>query len=116
MELCLFNFLEKKNDKFNLQRVVGKAAKLAMNYSPKCHIFWCNSIRVVEKIQKDMSVERSIFADVLSYQLITSTLLTDEAESLKLNGSREKKNHTSFHMEQLQTKKWNSNNITNVFH
>ena len=52
-----------------------------------------------------MSVERSIFADVLSYQLITSTLLTDEAESLKLNGSREKKNHTSFHMEQRQTKK-----------
>ena len=51
-----------------------------------------------------MSVERSIFADVLSYQLITSTLLNDEAESLKLNGSREKKNHTSFHMEQLQTK------------
>ena len=62
-----------------------------MDYSPKCHIFWCNSIRVVRKIQKEMSVERSIFADVLSYQLITSTLLTDEAESLKLNGSREKK-------------------------
>ena len=40
-----------------------------------------------------MSVERSIFADVLSYQLITSTLLTDEAESLKLNGSREKKSY-----------------------
>ena len=49
-------------------------------------------------------MERSIFADVLSYQRITSTLLTDKAELLKVNGSR-KKNHTSFHMEQLQTKK-----------
>ena len=37
-----------------------------------------------------MSVERSIFADVLSYQRITSTLLTDKAESLKVNGSRKK--------------------------
>ena len=36
-------------------------------------------------------MERSIFADVLSYQLITSTLLTDKAESLKVNGSRKKK-------------------------
>ena len=78
---------------------------MALDYFPKCYILECESVRIGENIQNEILGGKIIFADVLFYQLITSTLLTDKAESLKVNGSRKKKNRTSFYMEQLQAKK-----------
>ena len=53
MESWLVNFSEKKY-KFNPQRVVGKAAKLALSYSPKCYILECESVRIGENIQNEI--------------------------------------------------------------
>ena len=50
MESWLVNFSEKKY-KFNPQRVVGKAAKLALS---KCYILECESVRIGQNIQNEV--------------------------------------------------------------
>ena len=47
----------------------------------------CNSVSNGQNIQNEMSLERSIFADVVAYQLINLTW--------KLNGSRKEGMHCS---------------------
>ena len=77
MELWLANFLGR--DKFNFQGVVCKQRQ--WNFFPKFHLFCeCNSVRVSQNIPKwGISLERSIFADVVAYQFINI--------NWKLNGS-----------------------------
>ena len=45
--------------------------KLAVGFSPKCYLF-CerNSVRICQNIQNEVSLRRSIFADVVAYQFI----------------------------------------------
>ena len=45
--------------------------KLAVDFSPKCYLF-CerNSVRIGQNIQNEVSLGRSIFADVVAYQFI----------------------------------------------
>ena len=54
-----------------------------MDFSPKCYLFCeCNSLRVGQNIQNELSLERHIFAaHVVAYQFINF--------NWKLNGSRE---------------------------
>ena len=58
-------------------------AKFAVDFSPKCYLFCeCNSVRVGQNIQNELSLERHIFAaHVVGYQFINF--------NWKLNGSRE---------------------------
>ena len=53
-----------------------------MDFSSKCYLFCeCNSVRISQNIQNEVSLERSIFANVVAYQFINF--------SWRLNGSRE---------------------------
>ena len=47
----------------------------------------CNSVRISQNIQNEVSLERSIFADVVAYQFINL--------NRKLNGSRKENIHRS---------------------
>ena len=45
--------------------------KLAMDFSPKCYLFReCNSYRIGQNFQNEVSLERSIFEEVVVYQFI----------------------------------------------
>ena len=52
----------------------------------------CNSVKISQNIQNEVSLERSIFADVVAYQFINL--------NWKLNGSRKENMHRSI---------WNEN-------
>ena len=46
-------------------------AKLTVDFSPKCYLFSeRNSVRIGQNIQNEVSLERSIFGDVIAYQFI----------------------------------------------
>ena len=48
-----------------------QTAKVAADFSPKCYLFCeCNSVRIGQNIQNEVSLERSIFADVVAYLFI----------------------------------------------
>ena len=64
-----------------------------MDFSPKCYLFCeCNSVRIGQNIQNGVSLERSIFADVVAYQFVNF--------NWKLNGSTKENMHRSI---------WNEN-------
>ena len=45
--------------------------QVANGFILKTLLFWeCNSVRIGQNIQNEVSVERSIFVDVVAYQLI----------------------------------------------
>ena len=53
-----------------------------MDFSSKCYLFCeCNSVRIGQDIQNEVSLERFVFADVVAYQLFIF--------NWKLSGSRE---------------------------
>ena len=65
-----------------------------MDFSQKCYLFCeCNSVRIGQNIQNEVSQERSIFADVLDYQF-----------KLKAKWFQEGK-YASFDMEEKRLKK-----------
>ena len=48
-----------------------ETAKLAVDFSPKCYLFCeCNSVRISQNIQNEVSLERSIFAYVVAYRFV----------------------------------------------
>ena len=55
----------------------------------------CNSVRISQNIQNEVSLERSIFADVVAYQFINL--------NRKLNGSRKENIHRSMWKENDQS-------------
>ena len=58
-----------------------QTAKVAADFSPKYYLFCeCNSVTIGQNIQNEVSLERSIFADVVAYLFINL--------NWKLNGSR----------------------------
>ena len=75
------------------QRVVGKQRNWQWIFPQNVTLFCkCNSVRICQNIQNDVSLERSIFADAVTYQFINF--------NWKLNGSREENMHWSI---------WNKN-------
>ena len=67
-----------------------------MDFSPKCFLFCeCNSVTIGQNIQIEISLERSIFADVVAYQFINL--------NGKLNGSRKEGMHRSIGKENDQS-------------
>ena len=70
--------------------------KLAVDFSPKCFLFGeCTSVTIGQNIQNEISLERSIFADVVAYQFINL--------NGKLNGSRKEGMHRSIWKENDQS-------------
>ena len=68
-----------------------------MDCSPKCYLFCgCNSDRIGQNIHNEVSLERSIFADVVAYQFINL--------NGKVNGSRK---------EDMDRSIWNENDQSN---
>ena len=55
----------------------------------------CNSVKISQNIQNEVSLERSIFADVVAYQFINL--------NRKLNGSRKENIHRSMWKENDQS-------------
>ena len=55
----------------------------------------CNSVKISQNIQNEVSLERSIFADVVAYQFINL--------NRKLNGSRKENIHRSMWKEKDQS-------------
>ena len=55
----------------------------------------CNSVKISQNIQNEISLERSIFADVVAYQFINL--------NRKLNGSRKENIHRSMWKENDQS-------------
>ena len=48
-----------------------QTAKLEMDFSSKCYLFCeCNSVRIGQDIQNEVSPERFVFADVVAYHFI----------------------------------------------
>ena len=90
MELWLANLFGK--GKINLQRVVGKQRNWQWIFTEKVTLFCeCNSIRIGQNIQNKVSLERSIFTDIIAHQFNLNW---------KLNGSRKESMHCSI---------WNEN-------
>ena len=62
--------LFQERDKYNLQRVVGKQ-RMVVDFSPKSYLFCeSNSARIGQNIQKKLSLESSIFGDVVAHQFV----------------------------------------------
>ena len=48
-----------------------QTAKLEMDFSSKCYLFCeCNSVRIGQDIQNEVSLEKFVFADVVAYHFI----------------------------------------------
>ena len=72
---------------------------MAEDFFPKCYLFYeCNSVRIGQNIQNEVSLERSIFADVVANQFINL--------NGKLIGSRKEDMHRSI---------WNENDQMKAF-
>ena len=68
-----------------------------MDFSEKCYLFCdCNSVRIGQNIQNEVSLERSIFVDVVANHFINL--------NVKLNGSRKEDMHRSIWNENDQMK------------
>ena len=95
MELWLANLLGK--GEINLQRVVGKQRNWQWIFTEKVTLFceW-NSIRIGQNIQNKVSLERSIFTDIIAHQFNLNW---------KLNGSRKENMHGSIWNENEQSSK-----------
>ena len=67
MELWLANFLGK--GQISLQRVVGKQRNWQWIFPENVPFFGeCNSVRVGQNIQNKVSLERSLFTDIVATQ------------------------------------------------
>ena len=58
-----------EREKCNIQRVVCKQRDWQWIF-PQNVTFECNSVRISQDIQNEVSLERSIFADVVAYRFI----------------------------------------------
>ena len=67
--MWLANILGKGQIQFSNSSM--QTAKLEMDFSSKCYLFCeCNSVRIGQDIQNEVSLERFVFADVVAYHFI----------------------------------------------
>ena len=104
---CL-TFLGKGQISVNLQRVVGKQRNWQWIF-PQNVIFFCkcNPVRIVQNIQNEVLLERSIFANVVAYQFMNL--------NWKLNWSRKINVHRSIRNENDQSNRRRVKASTNFF-
>ena len=62
--------LFQERDKYNLQRVVGKQRNWRCFFPQKLPFCESNSARIGQNIQKKISLESSIFGDVVAHQFV----------------------------------------------
>ena len=82
-------------DKFNLQRVVVKQQNWPGIFPKMLPFCECNSVNSSQNIQTEVSLKRSIFADVVAYQFTKLNRNLSGSRKENINRSIWNENHQS---------------------